>query len=208
MELQLYETQNKIYEIRGRRVMLDFDLAEAYGIETRVLKQAIRRNLKRFEGEDFMFIVTGEELSRSQFVILNKGRGGNLKYLPFAFTDLGIAMLSSVLNSDIAIEVNRRILRAFVAVREYLLTRASQSVEIAQLREWMLLLERATDDNTGAINENIEAINENIEAINDLSEDVGKEFETIYDAIGALSVKMPKIETPRSRIGFKRGGEK
>lgn len=69
--------------------MLDFDLAEMYGIETRVLKQAVRRNLKRFEGEDFMFELTRDELSRSQIVTLNKGRGGNFKYAPFAFTELG-----------------------------------------------------------------------------------------------------------------------
>jgi len=83
--------------------MLDFDLAERYGIETRVLKQAVRRNIERFEGDDFMFEVTKDELSRSQIVILNKGRGSNIKYLPFAFTELGVSMLSSVLNSKAAI---------------------------------------------------------------------------------------------------------
>ena len=83
---QLELIQSKIYEIRGQKVMLDFDLAEMYGIETRVLKQAVRRNLKRFEGEDFMFELTKEELSRSQIVTLNRGRGGNFKYMPFAFT--------------------------------------------------------------------------------------------------------------------------
>ena len=84
---QLQIIQNKIYEIRGVKVMLDFDLAEMYAIETRVLKQAVRRNLKRFEGEDFMFELTKEELSRSQIVTLNKGRGGNLKYMPVGFTE-------------------------------------------------------------------------------------------------------------------------
>ena len=92
--------QSKIYEIRGQKVMLDFDLAELYGIETRVLKQAVRRNSARFEGEDFMFELTKEEISRSQIVILNKGRGSNIKYAPFAFTELGVAM------------------RAFVAMRQ------------------------------------------------------------------------------------------
>lgn len=82
---ELQVIQSKIYEIRGQRVMLDFDLAEMYGIETRVLKQAVRRNLKRFSGDDFMFELTKDELSRSQFVILNKGRGSNIKYMPFAF---------------------------------------------------------------------------------------------------------------------------
>ena len=72
--------QSKIYEIRGQKVMLDFNLAEMYGIETRVLKQSIRRNFKRFDGEDFMFELTKEEASRSQIVTLNKGRGSNLRY--------------------------------------------------------------------------------------------------------------------------------
>jgi len=100
MELQLI--QNKIHTIRGYKVMIDFDLAEMYGIETRVLKQAVRRNIDRFEGDDFMFELTPDEVmefSRSQFVTLNKGRGSNVKYAPFAFTELGVAMLSSVLNS-------------------------------------------------------------------------------------------------------------
>jgi len=94
----------RIHEIRGVRVMLDFDLAERYGIETKQLKRAVRRNIERFEGDDFMFELAKNEidvLSRSQFVTLNKGRGGNMKYKPFAFTELGVAMLSSVLNSDI-----------------------------------------------------------------------------------------------------------
>lgn len=124
--------QSKIYEIRGQRVMLDFDLAEMYGTETKRLKQAVRRNLKRFEGEDFMFELTREELSRTQIVTLNKGRGNNFKYMPFAFTELGVAMLSSVLNSDTAIEINRGIMRAFVAIRQMLSTPISSPVEKLQ----------------------------------------------------------------------------
>ena len=89
--------QEKIYEIRGQRVMLDFDLAEAYGVETAQLKRQVRRNIERFEGDDFMFVVTRDELSRCQIGTLNRGRGRNIKYLPFAFTELGVAMLSSVL---------------------------------------------------------------------------------------------------------------
>lgn len=87
MELQVI--QNKIYEIRGQRVMLDFDLAELYCTETAQLKRAVKRNMERFEGEDFMFELTKDELSRCQIGILNKGRGSNFKYLPFAFTELG-----------------------------------------------------------------------------------------------------------------------
>ena len=103
--------------------------------ETRALKQAVRRNLKRFHGEDFMFELTREELSRSQFVTLNKGRGGNIKYLPFAFTELGVAMLSSVLNSDTAIETNRNIMRAFVLLRYY----AAGLVELNQKLEAFMI---------------------------------------------------------------------
>lgn len=101
--------------------MLDFDLAEAYGVETNQLKRQVRRNLERFEGEDFMFEVTREELSRCQIGTLNVKRGQNIKYLPFAFTELGVAMLSSVLRSSAAIKVNRGIMRAqFDAISEAL----------------------------------------------------------------------------------------
>jgi hypothetical protein len=85
--MQIARIQTKIYEIRGMKVMLDFDLAEMYGIETAQLKRAVRRNLERFDGEDFMFELTREELSRCQIGTLNKGRGGNIKYLPFAHHD-------------------------------------------------------------------------------------------------------------------------
>ena len=120
--MQIEKIQTKIYEIRGTKVMLDFDLAEMYGIVTAQLKRAVRRNLERFDGEDFMFELTREELSRCQIGTLNKGRGGNIKYLPFAFTELGVSMLSSVLNSKTAIEINRNIMRTFVFIRQYALT--------------------------------------------------------------------------------------
>ena len=125
--------KSKIHEIRGVKVMLDFDLAEAYGIETRVLKQSVRRNLKRFDGDDFMFELTKNEvfeLSRSQIVILNGKQGSNIKYSPFAFTELGVAMLSSVLNSDKAIEVNKEIIRTFVLLRQYALGYAEQNQKL------------------------------------------------------------------------------
>ena len=83
--MELQPIQDKIYDIRGYRVMLDFDLAEIYGTETSQLKRQVRRNIERFEGDDFMFEVTRDELSRCQFGILNKGRGSNIKYMPFAF---------------------------------------------------------------------------------------------------------------------------
>ena len=113
-----------IHEIRGVKVILDFDLAKRYGVETSQLKRAVRRNIERFEDEDFMFELTKDEvdeLSRCQFGILNTRRGKNIKYLPFAFTELGVAMLSSVLNSNKAININKGIMRAFVAIRQYAL---------------------------------------------------------------------------------------
>jgi len=131
MELSII--QKKIYEIRDQRIMLDFDLAEMYGTETAQLKRAVRRSLERFDGEYFMFELTREELSRCQIGTLNKGRGSNIKYLPFAFTELGVSMLSSVLNSKTAIEINRNIMRAFVAMRNHLFTQSSISAEIKEL---------------------------------------------------------------------------
>jgi len=145
--------QSKIHVIRGVKVILDFDLAGMYGIETRVLKQAVRRNIRRFEGDDFMFELTKSEiieLSRSQIVTLNIGRGKNIKYLPFAFTELGVAMLSSVLNSDTAIDVNRNVMRAFVLFRNY-------AAELAELKRQ---LEEYQVDTTMQIAEILDIINE------------------------------------------------
>jgi len=112
---------NKIHLKRGQKVMLDRDLAELYGVETKVLKQAVRRNIKRFPA-DFMFELKAEEEKalRSQFVTLKRGQ--HSKYLSFAFTEQGVAMLSSVLNSDRAIQVNIQIMRAFTKLREMLST--------------------------------------------------------------------------------------
>ena len=117
--ISVQRIERLIYVIQGQKVMLDNDLAELYGVETRVLKQAVRRNKKRFPN-DFMFELTKEENQslRSQNVILKRGK--HSKYLPFAFTEQGVAMLSSVLNSERGIEVNIEIMRAFVRVREML----------------------------------------------------------------------------------------
>ena len=110
--------QSKIYEIRGQRVMLDFDLAELYQVETRRLNEAVKRNIKRFP-KDFMFQLNVDEwiILKSQFAT---SRWGGTRKLPYAFTEQGLAMLSGVLNSDIAIQVNINIMRAFVAVRQIL----------------------------------------------------------------------------------------
>jgi len=121
MELQII--QNKIFEIRGMRVMLDFDLAEMYETETKRLKEAVRRNFNRFPS-DFMFELNESEYHslRTQFATLERtGRGKHSKYLPFAFTEQGVAMLASILNSPKAIEINISIVRAFIALRQYAL---------------------------------------------------------------------------------------
>ena len=119
MELQII--QNKIYEIRGIRVMLDFDLANLYDVETRVLKQAVKRNINRFP-EDFMFELTKNEWQ--EVITICDNLPETIKYSPataFAFSEQGVAMLSSVLRSKKAIEVNISIMRAFVALRQYAL---------------------------------------------------------------------------------------
>ena len=126
--------QEKIIEIRGQKVMLDFDLAELYDTETKVLKQAVRRNLERFPA-DFMFELKREEYDslRSQFVTLENGRGKYSKYLPFAFTEQGVAMLSSVLKSPKAVEVNISIMRVFVFIRQYALSHKDLTEKLLEL---------------------------------------------------------------------------
>ncbi len=130
--------ERRIYVIRGQKVMLDADLAGLYQVETRTLNQAVRRNLDRFP-EDFIFQLTTEEAAalRSQFVTLETGRGRYSKYAPLAFTEHGVAMLSSVLGSDRAIQMNIVIIRAFVKLREVLanhkdLARKIEKMEAAQ----------------------------------------------------------------------------
>lgn len=110
------DIESLIYLIRDEQVMLDSDLAKLYGVEIKALNQAVKRNIQRFPA-DFMFQLTKEECLRSQIVTLNEGRGQHRKYLPYAFTENGVAMLSSVLRSERAIEVNIRIMRAFTMMR-------------------------------------------------------------------------------------------
>ena len=172
MDLQII--QDKIHEIRGQKVMLDFDLAELYGTETKYLKRSVKNNLKRFPS-DFMFELTKEEFDslRCRNCTSNQ-RGGN-RYMPFAFTELGVAMLSSVLNSKTAIEINRNIMRAFVAIRNYTLQTITSSIEIKELQERIKSLEMANE--------------ETLCAINDLSEDTQKSLDDIYIALSELATK-------------------
>jgi hypothetical protein len=126
---------NKIYFIRNQKVMLDRDLAALYGIETRVLKQAVKRNISRFP-EDFMFELNKSEFEnwRSQFVTSNSDKMG-LRYLPMAFTEHGVLMLSSVLNSDKAIQTNIQIMRIFSKVRQMLLDTTDLKIDILQIQK-------------------------------------------------------------------------
>ena len=176
--------ENKIYELRGVKVMFDFDLAELYGMQTKVLKQAVRRNIKRFDGDDFMFEVSLEELSRSQIVTLNKGRGQNVKYKPFAFTELGVAMLSSVLNSEIAIEVNRNIMRTFTSIRNLILN--SPKDELSGLKQDLKVLQ--------------EQIEEMFADQNDINEDTRIQLDLINEALAELQTK--SINNKRNEIGY------
>ena len=184
VDLQLI--QSKIYEIRGQRVMLDFDLAQMYGTETAQLKRAVRRNKKRFDGEDFMFEVIRDELSRCQIGTLNKSRGSNIKYLPFAF-----AMLSSVLNSETAIEINKGIMRAFVAIRQ--------------------LIANPPPDKHSLLQKEVKELKEYIEEMfsdqNDINEDTRIQLELINQTLAELQVHQKLSDKPRRPIGFIRPEE-
>jgi len=170
--------ENKIFFIRGHKVMLSIHLASLYGVEIRALIQAVKRNAKRFPN-DFMFQLTWDETEslRSQFVILNdpigrqgvtnSKRGKHLKYLPYAFTEQGVAMLSSILNSERAIQVNIAIMRAFVKLREILSTHKELAHKLKELE--------------GKIEKHDE------------------EIVAIFDAIRQL---MAPPETPKRKIGF------
>ena len=181
--------QNKIYEVRGAKVMLDKDLAELYQVTTGNLNKAVKRNIKRFP-PDFMYQLTTEEWEalRFHFGILKKGRGAHTKYLPYAFTEQGLAMLSGVLTSDIAINVNISIMRAFVAIRQGL-PQVSNNKELEELKARMKELEEVSE--------------ETMAAISDLSEDTRKELDDIYLALSQLAAKQKQTAKSHSPIGYK-----
>lgn len=181
---QLELIQSKIYEIREQRVMLDFDLAALYQVETRVLNQAVKRNMKRFPS-DFMFQLTSDEwaILKSQFVISS---WGGTRKLPYAFTEQGLAMLSGVLNSDIAIQVNINIMRAFVAVRQ--------------------MLANPPIDRLGNIEKEVKELKEYIEEVvadyNDINDDTRMQLELINQTLAELQVQKKIENKPRNPIGF------
>ena len=189
--------QRKIFEIRGQKVILDRDLAALYQVETRVLNQAVKRNIDRFP-EDFMFqltldewktissqiVMTSEaEILKSQIVI--SSWGGDRK-LPYAFTEHGVVMLASLLRSDIAVTMSVQITRAFVAMRQTIAALATTATKVELL------------------NEKVERLNMYIEEVlhdqNDINEDVSMQLELINQSLAELQAK-PK-DTPRRRIGF------
>ena len=187
MELDII--QNKIYEVRGTRVMLDFDLAELYQVETRVLNQSVKRNIKRFP-QDFMFQLTAEEwISMSSQIVTTSPNKRPKTAMPYAFTEYGVIMLASLLRSNLAIEVSVFITRAFVAMRNYIMSTRHIEAELDAVKTKLELLERNDE--------------ENLEAVNDLSEDVRKEIDNIYMAIAALSTKPATAPPPAKKIGFK-----
>ena len=193
MSEDLSIVQNLIYEIRGQKVMLDADLARLYQVETKVLNQAVRRNIKRFP-EDFMFQLDNKEFANLKSQIVTSSWGGR-RTPPLAFTEEGIAMLSSVLHSDVAIAANISILRAFVKVREYLLMVSTVSAEVKELRAKVDLLAMQQEENLGAVN--------------DLSEDVREDIDNLYLAIGELSSRIEeKKREPQRKIGFQQNIDK
>ena len=183
---QLEVIQSKIYDIRGQKVMLDRDLAEMYGVETRALNQAVKRNTDRFP-VDFMFQLTDEETEiwKSQIVMSNSIKMG-VRRNPYVFTELGVAMLSSVLNSKTAIQINMGIMRAFVAARQLLLNPPTDPVrelqsEVKELKEY---------------------IEEVFADYNDINDDTRTQLELINQTLAELQAQKALADKPRNPIGF------
>jgi len=181
---ELENIHNHIYFIRGQRVMLDFDLAKLYEVKTSHLKRQVRRNIERFEGEDFMFEVTQEEILRCQNVTSS---WGGSRYNAFAFTEIGVSMLSSVLTSKVAIEANRKIMRAFVAYRHL--------AELPLAATYLDLRKQIED----LRNE----VNEILSDQNDINESTRAQLDAISTALAELQASRSKNATLNRRpIGF------
>ena len=185
--------QQRIYEVRGTKVMLDFDLAVLYRIETKNLKRQVRRNMSRFPS-DFMFELTDEDTQnlRCQNVTSNT-HGGN-RYRSFAFTELGVAMLSSVLTSEVAVQVNIAIMRAFAALKNYYAQQSRLDAEVESLKAKLNLLSEQRESD--------------LESMNDLSEEIRIEMDIINQAIAELSAKIEKKEPRPTKIGYKQQGQR
>lgn len=189
MDNEVIVIENRIYEIRGTKVMLDFDLASLYGIENRTLKQAVRRNLERFP-EDFMLRLLPEKANElitigvSQNVIPSTYNIGNTSV--FAFTENGVAMLSSVLRSPLAIQVNINIMRAFTKMRQFILSQR---------------------DNNLSVEKELEQIKRQLSEIAEDMESNERDHETLFNAIAEISLKLQLNQSNPGRItvkGFKK----
>ena len=182
--MELRPIQNKIYEIRGYKVMLDFDIAEMYRVETKVLNQAVKRNIKRFP-PDFMFQLTKQEFTNLRSQIVTSSWGGT-RHIPYVFTEHGVTMLSSVLKSDVAIDAGSLIVRAFVAMRQ-------------------LVLNPPIDKSHELQNE-LKALKQYIEDIfsdqNDINEDTRMQLELINESLAELQSKKKESDKPHTPVGF------
>lgn len=184
---KLLHIQERIYDIRGQKVMIDRDLSELYGVETRALNQAVKRNIERFPS-DFMFQLSREEFEkwRSQIVMSISIKMG-LRRAPYAFTELGVAMLSSVLNSKTAIQINIAIMRAFVTVRQ----------AVSQISD--------TDNRLNRLEQNFSELKSDLEEIfsdyNDINEDTRLQLEMINETLAELQTQK-RLNVDRPRVGF------
>lgn len=195
--VQVDTIKSSIYEVRGQRVMLDSDLAELYEVEVSQLKRQVRRNIDRFP-EDFMFELTREEYDslRCQNGTIKNGRGQHSKYLPFAFTEEGVAMLSGMLKSKTAVQVNINIMRAFVAIRH-----AVASMQLSDLRYEQL------SHKVDQLNAYVEEILHDQNDINQMQEQANNEIAVQIEAINeALDQLRDTKAEPRKPIGFKTKG--
>lgn len=192
--VQVDTIKSSIYEVRGQRVMLDSDFAELYEVEVSQLKRQVRRNIDRFP-EDFMFELTREEYDslRCQNGTIKSGRGQHSKYLPFAFTEEGVAMLSGMLKSKTAVQVNINIMRAFVAIRY-----AVASMQLSDLRYEQL------SHKVDQLNAYVEEILHDQNDINQIQEQTNNEIAVQIEAINEALDQLRDIKVePRTPIGFK-----
>ena len=190
--------KSHIYEVRGRRIMIDSDLAELYGVETKNLKRAVKMNIERFP-DDFMFELTKEEYDflRCNFFTLKTGRGQHSKYLPYAFTQEGIAMLSGLLRTPIAIQVNINIMRAFFQMQQALLMMSDTKLQLEQIRSEIKQLRIDMD-------ETLRDQNDINEIISKEQDNISVQLENINDAIAQLQAESNQklINNQRNPIGF------
>lgn len=186
--LKTLETEALICELRGRKVILDYQLANLYGVETKNLKRAVKANMNRFP-EDFMF-----ELTKEEFDILrcrnftSKGRGGT-RYMPYAFTQEGVAMLSGLLRSDVAVQANIFIMRAFVKMRITLAFAERVSMDLEQLKHQVSELNHYLEDV--------------MRDQNDINEETSMQLQLINESLAEMRVKEKTPATQSKKIGFK-----